>query len=160
MIHALLLALVGNVATYEQDGIRIDVEVEAQVYTWTITNVDAPPIMSFEIDRGTTYPPLLPDGWQFEETFRHLRAWSENGATAIDRRDSAEITYRTTSVGSVLGLSPVTIGFGPEQPAVVFPGVWAPLPRGRDVPILMLVTLTAVGLVHAGVARRSSRRGS
>ena len=57
-------------AAVEKDGVRIEVSIDAHIYTWTVTNLDAPPIMSFEFEYAHTYNPHAPMGWKLEMRLR------------------------------------------------------------------------------------------
>jgi len=145
-------------ATVEKDGVRVEVSIEAHVYTWTVTNLDAPPITSFDFECARIYNPHAPMGWKLQEAEGRLRAWTEAERWAIERGDSASFDARVTSTGAMLGTVPVIVGFGPDQPEVVFEKVWGPVPKSPAVIALVAALVTAIGLLHALLLARRERR--
>ena len=145
-------------ATVEQDGVRIEVSIDAHIYTWTVTNLDAPPIMSFEFEYVHIYNPHAPMGWNLEDEGGRIRAWTEAERWAIDRGESASFDVRVTSTGAMLGTVPAIVGFGSDHPAVEFEKVWGPVRKSPGIIALVAALVAGIGLMHALLLARRERR--
>ena len=109
-LAALLIAAAPTPPEVDGDGVRVSVKVEAQIYVWTITNVSAEPIMSFEVGQSNCYNHLGPDGWTTEKEGRVIRSWTTERARAVGPGKSFAVQARVSSGGAVLGAVPAEIG--------------------------------------------------
>ena len=118
-------------AVIEKDGVRIEASVRAHIYTWTVTNIDAPPIVSFECGPKNTYNPHGPEGWEIEESNSRYYAWTDSTHKAIRPERFGAFDARVSSSGAVLGTVSATIGFGPDHEPLVFEEIWGPVAKPR-----------------------------
>jgi len=148
-------------AVVEKDGVRIEVSIQAHIYTWTVTNLDAPPIMSFQFEHSQTYNPHAPEGWALEDAEGRVRAWTDDPRRAIHRQESKSFDSRVTSSGAMLGTVPATVGFGPDQDPMVFEKVWGPVAKTPRIGALVAVVIAIIALAHAMLmARRARKKGA
>lgn len=154
LLPALFLASMLNPQTVEQEGVRVETAIQAQVFTWTVTNVDAPPIMSVEIPLYRTYNEFAPDGWNLAVETDSMRAWTEQLSGAIDPGQSKTFSARGGSRSGVLGERTLTIGFDGDVAPARIPGVWGPVPQPLSLMAAVAATVAGLALVHAVVAGR------
>jgi len=169
-----ILAVLATPPVVERDGVRIDAAVHAQIYEWTITNVDAPPIMSVEIEQNNSYNPLGPAGWT-TEIFEDgaYRAWTTDPRRAIRKGKAETFSVRVGSAGAVLGVVSATIGFesstfanggagtaGADPPPVLIPAMWGTVKPSLAPGLAIAATLALVGILHGAVLERRARRSA
>ncbi len=139
---------------YEQDGIRIVASINAQIYQWEVTNVDADPIMFFSVQEHNTYNQNIPPGWEMHVEDGEFTAWTDDPTFAIRRGQTRMFDARSGSAGSMLGPVPAKLGFSARAEDVVFPVVWGPVPKHRGIVVLVAVTLIGLGVLHVALLRR------
>jgi hypothetical protein len=157
---AALLAATLNLtpAVVEKDGVRVEVSIQAHIYTWTVTNLDAPPIMSFQFEHAHTYNPHAPNDWELEDVEGRIRAWTDNPRRAIHRGESETFDLRVTSSGAMLGTVPAAVGFGPDRDPIVFEEVWGPVEKTPAIGALVAVVVAIIALAHVMLLARRARR--
>ncbi len=144
-------------AVVEQDGVRIAVEIDSHVYRWTVTNVDAPPIVGLELEVTNCYDEHAPDGWAVAIEGRRFSASATDESRAVRRGQAVAFSARVASVGAVLGPVPATLWTAPEGDAIVFAGVWGPVAMPRSQVALVAAVISAIVLVHWLVLGRQGR---
>lgn len=154
----LLSIMATTPAEVEQDGVRVEVSVVAHLYTWQVKNLNAPPIMSFEVQAHHTYNQTVPKGWRYTDEGGRFRAWTDEETWAIRPKRSGSFGARVSSGGAVLGSVPASVGFAGGQPAVTFPGVWGPVARSRNTIVLVALTIVGLVLIHWALLARRSRK--
>jgi len=155
-ILCVVTALAG--AKVEQNGVRVDVSIESQIYRWEVTNVDAPLITRFEIQAHNIYNELAPEGWESELRPGAFHAWTRQDHHAIRRGRSMTFQCRVTSSGASLGLVPLTIGFH-DGNDVNFDAVWGPVPKPRSLIVVIPALIVVLALLHTAWLVRRHRRG-
>jgi hypothetical protein len=163
-IQAVVLAAAALPPVVEAPGVRIEVEVDNQIYTWTVTALGDEPISAFEVGVAATYIYTAPDGWEtaeIEEGTR-FRAWTNDPYYAIRRGMSREFTARVSTGGAPLGTvtASVETGFGAAAKPLEIPAVWGPVPKRRSMIALVAVTLSAIAALHALLLERRQRSTS
>jgi hypothetical protein len=148
----------GNAMTIEQDGVRIVATVQAQVYTWHVTNIDAAPIMRFSVQHHNTYNHGVPSGWEHIDEDSVLTAWTNDPRMAIGRGQTRSFDARSGSAGSMLGPVTLTLGFDSDSQDITVAGVWGPAPKHRGIVVLVALALVIIGLFHTAMVRRSMKR--
>jgi len=144
-LAVLVAAFAVNARTYEQDGVRIETSIQSQIVTWTVTNVSAPPIRSFELEIPHTYNHHGPDGWSLEYLdYLTFRAEADASRFEIRRDRTGTFDTRVTSAGAVLGLVRATVGFGPDREPIVFEEIWGPVPPPRSIVVTVVLTMILV----------------
>lgn len=154
----LLSVIAKTPAEVEQGGVRVEVSVEAHLYTWQVENLHAPPIMSFEVQAHSTYNQIVPKGWNHSAEGGRFRAWTDEESRAIRPKRSGTFVAQVSSGGAVLGSVPASVGFAGGQPAVTFPGVWGPVARSRSTIALVALTIVVLVLIHWALLARRSRK--
>ena len=154
----LLSVIATTPAEVEQGGVRVEVSVVAHLYTWQVRNLNAPPIMSFEVQAHNTYNQIVPKGWKYTDDEGRFRAWTDEETHAIQPNRSESFVAQVSSGGAVLGLVPASVGFASGQPAVTFAGVWGPVARSRSTILLVALTIVGLVLIHWALLARRSRK--
>jgi hypothetical protein len=154
----LIAALAVNSASFEADGVRVDVTVEAQIFTFDVTNVDAPTIMRVAIGSHHTYNHKAPNGWELEHEDAVLRAWTTEYRQGIARGRTKTFSVRVGSHGAVLGRVPVTVGFDGDRADLTIEDVWGPVGHPRGILLLVPTMVAAIGLFHAFLTVRRDKR--
>lgn len=149
-----------NSKAYEHEGVRIVASINAQVYTWEITNLSAEPIMHFSVPEQNTYNQNIPPGWEMVVEDGLFTAWTDNPRFAIRPGLTRTFDARTGSAGSMLGPVPATLGFTAHAADIVFPVVWGPVPKHRGIVVVVVATLMALGLLHVAMLRRLEQRST
>jgi len=145
---ALLIGVfVSTPPVVEQDGVRVEVLVRAQEYAFKVTNVDAPPIVRFEIDNYHTYNHLGPRGWTVELEENRLVCTADTPRRAIERGRSQAFTARVGSNSAALGVVDALVGFGPDH-APVGLEVWGPVRHPRSFIATIALTLAGIAVLH------------
>ena len=166
-LPALLLTLASTGASVEQDGVRIEVALQAHAYTWTVTNVDAAPITSLDLEHYAATEQEGPAGWEVEIEEPFLHAWATSERYAIHRGQSKTFSVRVKSTGGALGLVRATVGLdrvgppdrvGDDRPRIVFAEVWGPVPKRRSMVIMVVVVVTGIAVGHTIVLERLEKR--
>lgn len=156
---AIILAMLAQVpGHFEQDGVRIEVEIKSHLYTWTVKNIDAPPITRLEMDQYGSTEQMAPEGWELEIKGPRYRAWTERARYAIRPGDSKVFEARFKSTGAVLGLVPVELGFDGTDETLVLEGVWSPTPKRRSMVVLVAVVVAGLAATHTVILERRARR--
>lgn len=171
-LAALVTALAAVPADVEREGVRVEVSVRAHVYTWTVTNLSAPPITTFEVAHHNCYSERAPEGWEVVLEPDRIRAWTSDPRLAIRPGRSASFTAQVSSGGAVLGAVPLTLGFAPAPPAgqapdlgtdpgtIRFEEVWGPVRMPTSAFVTVAVTIVGVAVLHALLLGRKSRGGA
>jgi len=167
-----ILAVLATPPVAEEGGIRIETSIRGQIYTWTVTNIDAPPIVSIEIEQSKSYNPLAPVDWT-AEIFEGgaYRAWTKNPKRAIRRGRSDSFSVRVGSIRAVPGLVSATVGFdsrpfdnegvgtaGDDPKAVHFASMWGTVKPAPWPGLTIATTLVVIALLHATLLSRRERR--
>ncbi len=156
-LAALLVFAAQPPAEVELAGVRVSVSVHAHVYEWTITNVSAEPIMSFEVEQSNCYNHLGPDGWTTVKEGRLIRSWTTERALAIRPGQSGSVTAQVSSRGAVLGTVYAKVGFG-DQVAPVILEIWGPVRMPYASLLTVPGTIVVIALFHALVFARRKRQ--
>ena len=164
-LAALVAALASVPADVEREGVRVEVSVRAHVYTWTVTNVSAPPITTFEVAHHNCYSERAPEGWEVVLERDRMRAWTDDPRRAIRPGRSGRFSAQVSSGGAVLGAVPLTIGFGPppgtdqspDPGTIRFDEVWGPVRMPTSAFVTIAVTIMGVAVLHALLLGRRSR---
>ncbi|MHC5002720.1 MAG: hypothetical protein ACYTJ0_06320 [Planctomycetota bacterium] len=146
-------------AVIEEGGVRVEVSVRSQIYRWTVSNVDAAPLVSLELGQYAMYNASGPPGWVVELDEGVLRARAEGPRSAIGPGDSAAFEARASSGGAVLGPVSCTIGLD-DGAALEIPGVWGTTAEPRSGVALVASTLLLIAFGHAALLARRDRRRS
>ena len=159
MLYAaiLVMATVLGPADVEKDGVRIHVDVHASDYTFTVWNVGAEPIMSFEIPQSNAYLFRAPDGWSMESDLVKFRAWTDDRRQAIRRRNPGTFSMRVSTKGAVLGEVDAEVGLKSGE-TVVLPKVWGVVPEPRSTVLLVSAVVGVLIVFHTLVLTWLERR--
>ncbi|MHC4948332.1 MAG: hypothetical protein ACYTG1_08730 [Planctomycetota bacterium] len=142
----------------EAEGVRIEVSIRNNVYTWAVTNEDAPPLTRFEVGHRMMYNARVPDGWRSAFTPDRFTAWTDGRRHAI-RPGSTQRFQATVDIrGGVLGVADVTLGTAADEAAIRVPAVWSSKALPRSQVALVAGSLVLVGLVHAALVARADRK--
>ncbi len=155
-LFAWLAAVEGPSA--ESSGILVESEVSSQLYTWTVKNHDAPPLVGFEVPAPGTYSHETPDGWTFEVVDDRFIARPEQAHDAIYPGEQGVFTARVTSTGAVLSQETVRVRPLEDSP-IELASVWAPAEKPRAAVVMVVVTLLVLVGVHVAWVSRRGRAG-
>ena len=153
-----LAGVSGNSADFQNDRVSLHVEVASSVYTYTVTNLSAEPVVRFEIAQHATYDLTAPRGWQTDGSSGRFRAWPVSAIDAIGPNQEGRFSMRVSSRGAVLGAVPATVRFGSGE-TIEFAGVWAPIREPRSYLVLVVSVFAAVVVLHSALVIRKNSRG-
>ena len=153
----IIISMAGAGSVVESGGVRIEVSVNSQIYTWTVHNLTSKPILSVEIGCSGTYRYTTPEGWEHEGLESSFMAWALDGKDAIQPGRSGAFTARVSSGGAPLGDVAATIVLDGEE-QVVFDRIWGPSPKPRSIPMLIVTVLCVLGVGHVLLLRLLERR--
>jgi len=143
----LFLASTLTGADIERDGVRIEAAVKAQIFSWTVHNLDAQPITAFQVHAHNVYNPIIPDDWQWELDGDRFRTWTEQTRSAVRPGREETFSLRVGSHGAVLGLVPLSLGFD-DGSTLRFDQAWGPVAKPATAIILVPLTITCLALIH------------
>ncbi len=143
----------------EADGVRIRVRVRANDYTYEVTNVDAEPIVRFEIEQGGAYLFRAPKGWSFGAEGNLFRAETADPRRGIRRNQTGVFSMRVTSSGALLGEVPARIGLESGKD-VALHDVWGIVPEPRGTVALVPLVIGTMVLLHVLLLARRERRAA
>jgi hypothetical protein len=146
-----------NEVDLETGDVHIHVNVGSNIYTYTVTNLAASPIVEFEVEPYHAYNFAAPEGWDIEHSEDIFHAKAGNTGPAIRTGEGAEFSLRMSSAGAVLGYAPVKVRFQSGK-TVTVPDVWAPVPEPRGYTYLIAVVILAIMLLHTAVVVYKKRR--
>ena len=138
----------------EAGGVRIEVEIHAHLYVWKVMNIDAPPIVRFEMEQQGSTEQIAPDGWELEIDGPRYLAWTDDPRFAIPRGQWKQFEARVKSTGAVLGLVPVELGFAKTDVPLVLENVWAPVSKRRSMVVLVAFAVVALAALHTIILER------
>jgi|GEM_PF-5326947 len=78
--------------------------------TWTITNRGNHPCVRVEIPSAVAYDHVVPEGWEFDDQFSGLRAWTDEPAFSIFPGQSKEFRITAGGNGTKPGYVEATMG--------------------------------------------------
>lgn len=143
----------------EQDGIRVEVTIESQVYRYRITNVDADPIDRIELTHWRCYNHAQPPGWEMDASFSEFDTWTDDSTRFLRRGAAVEFSLRAGSGAGALDARPLTLGLaGGGEPLVLM--VRSSGERPQSQVWLVVGTLGFIGLAQARLAARGDRRAA
>lgn len=151
LVAAALLAALGAPASAAP--VRVDASIVAQAYTWTVENVSAAPITSFEVPQHNVYYGDVPPGWTLEITDDRFRAVASTAGAAIRPGAAADFVATVASSGAVPGRVMATVGTDGAPILVAVPLA----PRRNPLAAVLAVAglLVAIGLAHVALTRRA-----
>lgn len=162
MILLHLLLLLGQTDTSaliaEQDGVRVRVDVQSNLYTWTIENLSADRVNRFAIYVHHSHAHQGPAGWAIDGPIPSgvFRAWPQDETEGLRIGQQGQFSVRFTSFGAMLGLQTLTLGLQNGR-VLEIPNVWAPAPESQRSVAVAGGVLAALALLHTGITRRLRR---
>ncbi|MBN1846921.1 MAG: hypothetical protein JW810_14640 [Sedimentisphaerales bacterium] len=155
---AILLALAGpNESVHQTDSVRLAVHIQSNLYSYTLTNRGASPIVAFEIPYYASYSFTAPAGWQIDGASGILKAWTDDPSGGIEPERSGAFSLRVSSQGATLGEATATVRFADGRQARL-EGVWAPAAESRRYYFWITGILAGIFLLHCAILRSRPRR--
>lgn len=145
-----------GVAGWEKDGVQVRVHVESSLYTYTLTNRAASPIIGFEVGQYHTYDYQTPPGWSWQTKAQRVNVIAQDASRAVLTGQSVELSMRVTSDGAVLGTTQAKVILANGR-TVDFERMWAPqAPPFYDLYLVPAVLILII-IFHAYLVRRYRR---
>jgi hypothetical protein len=152
-----LICAVPNEADFEADNVHVRVNVSSNIYTYTVTNLGASPIVGFEIGEYHAYNFTAPEGWDKEVSNDVFRTWAGNTEAGIQSGKAADFSFRLSSAGGVLGYAPAKIIFQSGK-VVNIAKLWTTVPEPRGYIFWVAVVILIILLLHTIVLFYRDRR--
>jgi len=150
-------SLPANEARFSNDDAEITVSIQANVYTYKVSNLGSSPIVAFEVAQYAAYNFQAPDGWQMDTSGRLFRAWIETPTTGIAPGETAQFSMRVSSKGAILGHAPAKLK--PQSGRMIeLADVWCPIPEPRSYIALVAGVILLIALLHGAIIITRSRR--
>ena len=141
----------------DKEGVRIQVDVRANVYTYKVTNLIAPPIVHFEVQQCNSYLFQAPEGWEFDKDTQVFSARTVDENSAIHPGETGQFSLRVGRKGAILGLVQAKLEFD-SVAEIATMKVWGPIREPRGVVFLVVGVTIAIILVHTLLLRYRDRR--
>ncbi|MHC5113655.1 MAG: hypothetical protein ACYTGP_04410 [Planctomycetota bacterium] len=149
LLACILASTPPNAHVVEQSGVRVEVHVRSQEFTWLVTNESAEPIMRIAVGAHNTYNHLGPRGWTMDYVDRRMIGTADARRYAIRPGRTGRFQARVTSSGAALGTVPAEIDDVRIE-------IWAPVPHPPAYIATIAVALSLIALLHAAwIARRA-----
>jgi len=143
-------------AEVESGGVRMQVRVQANEYTYELGNLSAAPVVRVEIPYRHSYTFEAPKGWNVESEHGLFRAWTDDPAKAIRPRSSGAFSFRAASKGAVLGNVDVNVVLDDGR-SITLAQVWSTVSEPPSVLILGAAVTGLLMLLHTVLAERRAR---
>lgn len=158
MVVMSALAAQPSSASFEREGVRIEVTVASHIYRWKVTNLSARPINSFEVGQYHMYNHTVPEGWVMENERELFRARVQDALNAIVPGQSVTFLARVSSAGAVLGRVTAEVGFEGAASPLVMQDVWGAVHEPMGKILAIPLTLSALALLHTWLMTRRKTR--
>lgn len=156
MLIYLVIALTGitgavpGQAEFKTKEVAICVNLQANIYTYKVTNLSISAIKSFEVSQHVAYNFTAPNGWQIETSQGIFRAWTNDTKTAIATGKTAEFSLRVSSKGAVLGGKKAKVEFQSGK-TITVPGVWSPVQEPKSYIFWLTGLILLLLLLHTAI---------
>jgi len=151
------LAMVPGQAEFRTNEVSITTNIQSNVYTYKVTNQSSSPIVRFEIKQHASYNFLVPEGWEHEVSSDVLAAWTDDTKAGIQPNKTSEFSLRVSSIGAVLGQTPVKIKFLSGK-TITIPNVWAPTTEPRSYIALIAGLILFIMVLHISILAYKKRQ--
>ena len=149
-------------ATVEEHDIRVEVEVESQVYSYTVTNLGEDEIRKIRVDHWRCYNHAVAPGWLMDATYARLITEAGTPSARLARGESTDFNLRVSSAGATLQTIPMVIEFAGDREPIELK-IWGPGERPKSSVWTVAIGLSCIALFHGafvGVRQASRRRQS
>ena len=149
--------LSANQVEFRDEHACITVSIQANIYTYRVTNLSDSAIVGFEVPQHAAYNFQVPDGWQMNLSPKLFMAWTETPATGIDPGRSSDFSMRVSSKGAVLGRGTVKLKLQSGKD-IILPAVWTPVAEPRSHIALIVGVMLFIVLLHSIIIVLRDRR--
>ena len=146
-------------AQIDPGSVKIESSILGRVYQWRVTNVDAPPIVGFQVPVYSVYNHRIPDGWVLEPSQDFLIARADDPRHAIRKGRSKDFSVRATSSSAVFSRGAGSVDFVGGD-SLTIEGLTLPQAEAIDTLLIPPLAICAISLSCLWLARRRRRGGS
>ncbi len=144
--------------TFECQQAKLKVEVQASIYTYSVTNLSHAAIVSFEILCHSSYSFQGPNQWKKSYSDSIYRAWTQEVQAGIQPQETKTFSLRVGSKGAVLGHVPLSLSYINGE-CVQIRDIWSPQPEPARYRIYLGILLFLVLSFHFLWVQRKRSRG-
>lgn len=151
--------LSANEAEFRNECVCITVNIQANIYTYRVTNLSESAIVGFRVPQHAAYNFRAPEGWEMDISPKLFSAWTEIPARGISSGRSSDFSMRVSSRGAVLGHEAVKLKLqsGGE---IILPDVWSPVAEPRSHIVLIAGVILFIVLLQSTIIILRDRRAS
>jgi hypothetical protein len=153
----IMLGVLPNQAEFTNDKASVAVDVSSNIYTYTVSNNTADPVVGFEIAEHACYNFKAPERWESDTSGGMFKCWTEDSFFAITPNNTGEFSLRVSSNGAVLGTATVLLKFQSGAGASI-PGVWAPVREPKSSALFVAAAMLVIMAVHILILTLRDRR--
>jgi len=148
-----------NEAEYQVDTVRLVVHIQANIYTYRVTNHGDSPIVGFEIPQHAIYSLKAPPDWETSDAAGTYSAWTTDPLKGIAPENCGIFSFSVSSKGATLGEASAIVRFGDGR-EVSIAKVWAPAAESRRYYFLIVGVLLIIFLLHYIILKHRNRRNA
>ncbi len=153
----IIAGVLPNQAQFANDKAAVVVDISSNVYTYTVSNNTADPVVGFEIAEHACYNFKTPQGWETDTSGGMFKCWTEDSFYAITPNKTGKFSFRVSSNRAVLGTATVQLEFH-SGGATSIPGVWAPVREPKSAALLVAATMLVIIAAHILILTLRDRR--
>ena len=143
-----VLAISPNEAEFDTADASIKVNIQTNIFTYTVTNLSDTPITAVEFPQHATYNLIAPEGWETAIRDGAFHSWVVGSTAGILPRKKEEFSMRVSSRGAVLNRLPAKIEFELGK-TVVVADVWSSVPEPTSYVLFIAGVIAALYLAHS-----------
>jgi len=158
MLVALFFVLwAGYQTEFKSEDAIINVDINSNIYVYTITNLSQDRIVKINIPQHSGYNFEVPENWKILDEKDIFTASIEDLPAAIQTGSSAVFSFRVSSKGAVLGKGGIKLVTDKDKELVV-PDVYIPVPESHLYIFLLGGILAGLVLLHTILLVRKHRK--
>ena len=120
----------GHQTEFKSDDAVINVDINSNIYVYTITNLSQYPISEVCIPQHSGYNFETPQNWHYVDEKNRFSASTKDSTAAIQTGQSAIFSFRISSKGAVLGKGSVKL-VTHQGKELIIPDVYVSVPEPK-----------------------------
>lgn len=150
-------SLPANQTESSNEYAKITVDIQSNIYKYTVSNLSSSSIVGFEVAQHAAYNFQVPDGWQTDTSGKFFKAWTDTPEAGIGPDETGDFSMRVSSKGAVLGRSPATVKLESGR-MIELEDVWRPVPEPKSYIALVAGVIFLIALLHSAIIIKRTRR--
>jgi len=146
-----------NQAESSNEYAKITVNIQSNIYRYTVNNLSSSAIVGFEVAQHAAYNFQPPDGWQTDTSGKFFKAWTDTPAAGIAPDETAEFSMRVSSKGAVLGRASAKLKLESGR-TIELKDVWCPVPEPKSYIAIVAGVILLIALLHSAIIIKRTRR--